>query len=218
MLLISTVAFAASQQTSSTTAASIINRAEIFLDDTNNDVWTAAELLQWLNDGQRDIVLRTHCLEATEEVSLVANTIEYAISSTYSKVRAAIYVDASSPPMYKALRRGSPYNIGNLPEDWNEAAEDVPVFWYDWGGMIGIYPFLASVTTETVKLYLVTRPTDITSTDNITIPAIYDTALVYYIVAQARLRDLSPGTHNYLMSTYITELERIKQDLTDFQQ
>lgn len=41
----------------------IINNVEILLNDTANDRWSAAELLVYLNIGQRDIVIRTLSLK-----------------------------------------------------------------------------------------------------------------------------------------------------------
>lgn len=44
------------------TAANVIDQVEILLQDTANTRWTAAELLTYLNDAQRDIAIRTVAL------------------------------------------------------------------------------------------------------------------------------------------------------------
>lgn len=342
-----TVCFGASQQTSSTTAASLIDRVEIRLDETNGNTWSEGELLQYLNDGQRDIAERTSCLQATEDLSLIANTREYSITSAYVTVKAVIYVDEkmknntmeadtiwssqgspttqersneqannatysrkftvdaadegiksntfsteagrkyfyilyvypddtttvniyvvggdgstelvdrdvsgltqdawnvvsgnfeeqdtgtgayltvrsptgqTSGTWYvddvyvnsgaKGLKKSSPYELGLVE------LIDEPKYWYDWGGKVGVFPTLDSVDAEKITVYYVTRPTDIVSTDNLTIPAIYDTALEYYMLAQARLKDLSYATHGYLMGLYASELERVRKTLNEFQ-
>ena len=71
----STMAFASSQGTSSTTAATIIDNAESLFNDSDNDLVSAAEMLVWLNNGMVDIAARSHCLEATESINLATDTL-----------------------------------------------------------------------------------------------------------------------------------------------
>jgi hypothetical protein len=93
-----------------------------------------------------------------------------------------------------------------------------PSFWYDWGGNVGVYPPLAARTTETLTVYLVTRPTAILINANVTTPAIYDKALTYYVVAQAFLKDRQTARYAHMMGMYMQELARERQDLNEFQQ
>lgn len=56
-------------------ASAIVDKAEILLRDSTNVQWTAAELLGWLNDGQREIVVvRPDANALTKTVQLVAGT------------------------------------------------------------------------------------------------------------------------------------------------
>lgn len=57
------------------TVQSRIARAETILQDTTNTRWPVAELLEWFNDGQREIVMRKPDAYTTREsVNLVAGT------------------------------------------------------------------------------------------------------------------------------------------------
>ena len=211
--MLSVSVFAASQQISSTTAATLIDRAEVWLNDSDNGFWQPGELLQWLNEGMIDIVLRTHCLQATEDINLVANTVEYSITSTYLTIKDVVYVNASS--VAKGLKKGNVAMVGNVSEDWNDATDKEPMYWYDFAGKIGVFPVLSAVTTEKVTLYLITRPTAIASGANVTTPAIYDSALVIYMVAQAWLKDLKMNKYLQTMALYNSEMSRIRQDLNE---
>lgn len=205
VFLVASLVFAGSQQTSSTTAATIILNARAYLNDEKSSPFQSdANLLQWLNDGLVDLVSRSHCLETTEDISLVADQTEYSIVGSYIVVKAVHYVNSSSAT--KSLIRGAPESVGlvgNVGE---------PAFWYDWAGKIGAYPALTSVTTEKITVYLVTRPTAITSTDAVTVPAIYDKALTMYVVAQAWAKDRQAGKYDQAMSLYQAELDRYRQD------
>jgi len=207
LCLLSVFCFAASQQTSSTTAASLINEAEVLLNDSDNDMWTAAELLTWLNHGMVDIVRRTHCLEATESIDLATTTLEYTITSTYLTVKAVHYVDADSKIW--ALKKGSPSSVGQ------NTTATIPKYWYDWGGKIGVYPTFTR-TSEKITVYYITRPTAIAASANVTTPAIYDSALVLYMVAHAYRRDLQYQKYTTTMALYEAELDRARMDLTEY--
>jgi hypothetical protein len=207
LLTFTTLCFASSQGTSSTTAATIVDRAEVWLNDSKNEFWSAEELLQWLNEGMIDIVTRSHCLEATEAIDLATTTLEYTITSTYLTVVAVHYVDSDSTSW--ALKKGSPASVGQ------NTAVIIPTYWYDWGGKVGIYPTITR-TTETITVYYITRPTAIISSANVTTPAIYDQALVIFTVAQAWLKDLKLNKYLQMMSLYDIEMKRIRQDLNEF--
>lgn len=206
--------FAASQQTSSTTAQAIVDNVRVYLNEASAGFWDDTQLLTWLNDGMVDVVARTACLETTENISLVAATIEYSVTSAYLTIKGVQYVNASGTT--KSLLKGNINAVGH-GDDPGE-----PVYWYEWAGKIGVYPSLSSVTTESVNAYVITRPTAITLTDNITIPAIYDKALTYYMIAQALWRDRQTGRYAQMMSIYLQELvlyhdtlNKIPQELQD---
>ena len=205
VLLLSVQVYAGSQQTSSTLASAIIVNARQYLNEPTATFWTDAEMLVWLNNGMVDIVNRSHCFETTEDINLVADQVEYSITETYVVVKAVQYVDSDSAE--RGLLPGKPSDVGVI-ENVSQ-----PVYWYDWGGKIGIYPVLSSVTTEKVTLYLVERPVAIAAGVAVTTPAIYDTALTLYIVAQAWAKDRQMNKHAGTMQLYHAELDRYRQDL-----
>lgn len=223
-LVIAVSAFAASQQVSSTTAATMIDRTEARLNDAENRMWLAGDLLSWLNEGQLDIVTRTHCLENTETETLVADQVEYPLdnfdsSVTYITIKAVLYIDSNSEA--KALTKGTiigAYQNTNDQSLGNADDPDEPAFWYEWSGSVGIYPTLSAidgVTAETIKIYYITRPVALVSTDNITIPAIYEPALIYYMMAQAYLRDNKMNRYLQTIAIYEQEMKRIRVDLNE---
>ena len=144
ILLFPALAFAGSNQVSSTAASTIIDRAEVYLNDADNRMWSAGELLTWLNDGQIDIATRSHCLEARETIFLDTNVIEYSIVSTYIAVKAVQYIDATHKAW--SLKKGSPGSVGQVGEEQGES--QIPTHWYTWSDEIGIYPSLASLANS----------------------------------------------------------------------
>ena len=215
LCLIAALSYGASQQTSSTTGAQIITRARYYLNDklpSASSAWTDAELLVWINDGVVDIASRTRCTETKETITLAANTIEYSITTNYIAVTAAVYSPASG--FKSGLLRGHPIHIGH-GQEYNKATKS-PKYWYDWRGDVGIYPPLASVTSEIVELYSVSRPDDLTATTStVTVPAIYDRALTFYVTAQAFMKTEQWSRSAQFITMYYEELNRFRQDFVN---
>jgi len=199
--------FGGSQDVSSATAATIITNARYYLNESAASFWSAAELLVYVNDGTRDIVSRTRCLEATESIDLANDTLEYTITENYIDVTAVHYVDANGD--IKALKRGHPDDVGNVNMF---GATEEPEYWYEWGNKIGVYPVLVTRTSQTITVYYVSLPADVASDAAVKTPAYLDRALTLYVAAQAFLKDRQLGRHAALMQEYHAELDRFRQD------
>ena len=207
LLLIPGLAFGASQDTSSTTAATATTRVRYYINESVESTWSDTELLGWLNDAQMDIAARTQCKETSEEITLIANTLQYAVVSDYIAVSAVVYSPASG--VGKGLIRGHPSQVGHT----GISGTSEPNRWYDWKGEIGIYPVLTAVTTEEIVVYLVAEPTALTdSTSVIDVPQIYDRAVVLYAAAQAFLKTGQYAKSGRLMAEYYAEINRFRQD------
>ncbi len=212
-LLICFQVFAASQNTSSTTAATIITQVRYILnDDATNKFLDDTELLRWINDGLEDIANKTHCLETTENISLVGDTIEYAIvSTTYIDIKAVHYVDSDSKST--ALRHGTPTMVGRTSQDYESSPE--PGFWYDWNNKIGIYPSMTPVTSEFVTLYLTEQPAAIASGGTVPTPKIFDNALRAFVMSRAYQKDRQYAKAAQWFTVYNSELNLYRQDLIE---
>lgn len=174
------------QNTSGALASAIILQARYKLNSATTDTFFPdAQMLAWLNEGQRFIALLSHCLQTTESISLVANTLEYSIVSTvYFDIETVHYVDASGVhhPMEEAVGFRTIESAGNKPD-----------LWYEHGGKIGVYKPLSAVTTEAVKLYFAYLPTDVAAVGNaIVLPKIFDSELVEFIYIKGLQKDGHP--------------------------
>jgi hypothetical protein len=193
------------QQTSGVLASEIITQVRANINEATAEFWSDADLLQWVNDGIKDIAKKTSCYQTIESIDLVASQVEYTITTTnYIKVDAVHYV---SPNKTSALQLSSPNLVGRV-EDVEE-----PEYYYDWAGKIGAFPVLPTRTTETLNLYIVPMPATIISSAAIPTPEPYDLALVYYVTARAWWRDRQMAKWAQAMAAYDAELQRLKVSL-----
>lgn len=153
LMLSAGIAFAASQQTSSTDASDVITYARYYLNEPTAIFWSDAELLAYLNMGTMDIVARTHCLEAIEIEVLVANQLSYALSDAYILVKAVVYAQAAGDE--KGLIRGNIQSLGHM----EEVGE--PVYWDQEQDNIIVWPkpdATHSGAGHDIDVYTVKRP------------------------------------------------------------
>jgi hypothetical protein len=211
LLVIPAHLLAGSVQTSSTTAQTIINNARVLIQEVTADHWSDVTLLRYVNEGTVDIAAQTLATQATEDISLVADQLEYSITTNYITVEHVNYIDADG--VVKGLDKGHPADLQKVGE--SDMRTPRPAFWYEWGGKIGIFPTLSAVTTETVKLYLISRPAAVAVDAAVTTPAVYDRALVRYVAAQALLDKRRFADSDHLMKEYQSEIDRYRQDFNE---
>lgn len=196
--------FAAPVTTSSTTAQTIITRSRYLLNEATASFWSDTELLTYVNEGQVDIATRALCIQTYDSITLASNTVEYTPSVNYIKVLGAYYVDSA----------GAKYQLQekSINESVEAYHETIPAYYYDFGGKLGVFPPLTSATTQYVKFFMAMKPTSVGLSDNVTVPAIYDNALIYYVCSKALLRDRQFGKAAYMMQRYNGELDRFRID------
>lgn len=134
-------------------ASTIITNARSYLNESTASFWTDTELLVYLNNGTLDIVSRTKCLENTEPISILPNTIEYSITGPYIEIIAVVYNEPGG--IRKGLIHKELNEIGSI-RDVGE-----PVYWYEWNEKVGLFPAPRIVTDA--NLSIGTTPTNIAS-------------------------------------------------------
>ena len=105
------------------TALSIINKAKTTLQDTTNVRWSDAELLTYLNDGQRAIaVVRPDSCSVTANITLVAGTRQTIPDAGTSLLRAVRNMGAGGTTPGRAIRH-VPMELldANVP-NWHDTA------------------------------------------------------------------------------------------------
>ena len=198
-------AVCASVKTSSTTASAIIVSARYYLNEPTEVFWLDVELLAWLNTGTMDIFARGKVLECSESIDLSVGTIEYALSERYLGITDVIYVNSDSAS--KGLIRSNPRSVGHT-------SVDEPAYWYEIGGMLGIFP-ATSTASETATVYYLARPTDVATDESVLIPAHYENALSLFIAARAWIKDEQLAKSDRAMAEYYEEIDRFRIDYNE---
>ena len=147
------------------TGTSFTTRARQVLAESSASFWSDDELLVWINDGILDIQARSHAntnKASIEPTWATASEIvrEYYLTSNYIGITEILWVDASS--LVKGLIHGTVEDVGNV----REMGE--PVYWYEMGDRIGIYPTMDTslISAAAAANILALADGDITDTVN----------------------------------------------------
>lgn len=176
------------------TVATIINRAAILLQDTDNTRWTREELLGWLNEAQRQVVMMQPSATATTiSLALVTGVKQRIPDDGWQllDVTHNLGVDGQTPG--RVIRIVSRKLLDAQDLNWTSATPSDVVQNYianlqDGNDEFYVYP--PNTGRGHVEAVYSRVPTDLTSeSDKLGVHLIYQNALVDYIVYRAASKD-----------------------------
>lgn len=181
------------------TAQSIIDKASTLLLDTSNVRWSRAELLGWLNDGQRQIV--TMAPSATNKVAtmrLVAGTRQNIPSDGWTLLNVIRYMGTDGTRPGRAVRVTSQQLLDSYNPNWHSSTPSVvpQSYVFDQQDMTAFYVYPPNTGNGYVQLNYSPEPADLTlESQPIVVRDIFQTALLDYILYRACSKDAeyAPG-------------------------
>lgn len=176
-------------------ASAIIADASVTLQDASNTRWTAAQMLNWLNAGQREIVIMTP--EAYVEnvaVQLAAGTKQSLPSGGLLLLEMArnMGTDGATPGRVPRLVDRNVIDAQNPKWHTDNASAVVMEYVYDKRdkGRFYVHPPQPTSNRGYVDLIYSKYPANIASTSTaITLDDIYSNALTNYILYRAYAKD-----------------------------
>lgn len=149
---------------------------------------TDADMIRWINDGQRRAVLKNDTLlEKTATTSAVAGQQEYTLPVDLLILKFIQYKESTSAAYYK-LRGMTPVQFNEYIDGWSDGgvAKGVPTVFTIFSGKIIAYPTPVTSVTDAFKIYYNRAPVDVASgTDTPDLPSLYHDTLVEYCMEQA---------------------------------
>jgi hypothetical protein len=199
--------YAGTQTASTETTTTITTRIRALVNESTAAFWDDGDILQWINDGIKNIIGKTWCIGDQETVNLVNNTLEYTLSNDYTTLVGVQYLESAVP--IKALLRGHPAMVGHVADPGE------PVYWYEWDGAVGIFPLVADTTNMTLTVYQVPTVAALAAGETINIPFIFEDAIVLYATSMALYRDNELSTAQETYRMYGAEIGQYTQEMLE---
>jgi Family of unknown function (DUF6682) len=174
-------------------ASAIINRARLQAIDVGKMRWQDDELLMWLSDGQRTVVAMAPSASAkTDTLSLVGGTRQVLPTGAYMLLSILRNVDPTTDAPGRAVRVSSREVLDTSDPDWHQhcQAQGVRNYVYDPAEPLNFYVWPPNNGKGKVQLVYSADPPELTAVGNqITVQAIYQTALLDYLLYRMHSKD-----------------------------
>jgi hypothetical protein len=196
------------------TAGKIIDKAAVQLIDIAAIRWTRAELLKWLNDGLRQIVLmQPNATNTPGAVQLVAGTRQTLPTGGWMLLGIYRNMGTTGSTPGRAVRIISRELLDAFSPDWHTSTASAVTknYFYDLQDQTAYYVYPPSTGTNYLEINYSLQPTDLTSESQV-IPMfdVYQGPLLDYIMFRACTKDAeyAPGITlgNLYLSTFTAAL------------
>jgi hypothetical protein len=197
------------------TAKSIIDKAATQLTDISGVRWTRSELLGWLNDGLRQIVLiQPNASNVVTAIKMVAGTRQTLPSDGWLLMSVNRNMGTNGTTPGRAVRMISRELLDGFNPDWHTDTKTVAAknYLYDIQDQTAFWVYPPNTGTGYVEINYSKQPTDLTAeTQVIPIFDVYQQALLDYVLYRACSKDAeyAPGLQlgqGYL-STFVAAVQ-----------
>lgn len=176
------------------TVASVISRVATLLQDATNIRWPQSELLDYLNDGQREIVLyKPNASIKNSSVKLISGTKQSIPSDGVQLIDVVRNLGTTGTTPGKAVRITMREILDAQLPDWHLSTAAAEVKHYTYSPLdpktFYVYPPQPGVTQGYVEIIYAAAPTDATLVSTITVDDIYQTVLVDYMMYRSYSKD-----------------------------
>lgn len=176
------------------TAQSVISKAQIILQDTTGIRWPDSELLDWLNDGQREIVLlKPNSYIKNLAVKLVAGTKQGLPADGVQLIDVVRNMGVTGVVAGRSIRITMREVLDAQLPDWHLATAAAAVKHYMYSLLdpknFYVYPPQPTTNQGYVEIIYGAAPVDATLLGTITLDDIYQNVLIDYILYRAYSKD-----------------------------
>lgn len=176
------------------TVASVISKVQTILQDTTGIRWPDLELLGWINDGQREIVLyKPNAFVKNTAVKLTAGTKQTLPADGVQLIDVVRNMGTSGGSPGRAIRITMREILDSQVPGWHSGTTDLEVKHYMYTVLdpktFYVYPPQPSATQNYVEIVYGAAPTDCIIGGTITLDDIYQTILLDYSLYRAYSKD-----------------------------
>jgi len=181
-------------------------RVRDLLNESTSAFFSDAEINRWLNDGERDIAIKSLCLEQILSKATVSGT--RTVDIYHVKTLDVEYTPAAGNPV--GLLKIIPKQLGHLNLNGTH-----PQYWFPWGKTIAIEPLPDAAYN--LKVYVASLPTIEMSetTDEPQIPVSLHYLVIKYAYCRALMKDGLLKNAGFVYANYVYDLENIRSSIVE---
>lgn len=176
------------------TAQSVINKVQIILQDTTGVRWPDSELLDWLNDGQREVVLyKPNAFIKSLAVRLISGTKQNLPADGVQLIDVVRNMGTNGTTPGRAVRITMREVLDSQKPDWHSETANSVVKHYVYSLLdpknFYVYPPQPAAGQGYVEIVYGVSPPGAVINGTITLDDIYQNVIVDYILYRAYSKD-----------------------------
>lgn len=186
---------------------SILAKASILLQDVTNVRWPQDELVGWLNDGQREVVLyKPNASTKNVALQLAAGTKQTLPADAISLIDVLRNMGTTGAAPGRGIRIVMREILDAQVPDWHYAAAATDVKHYVYAPLdpktFYVYPPQPTGTRGYVEMAYSAAPADTTLSGTISLDDIYQPVLLDYILFRAYSKDVEYAADSARVAAY----------------
>lgn len=177
----------------SKTAGDIKKDVERTFGDEADIQISESDIFRWINTAQREILIHNRVIKSIARTFIMSGVSEYdlagleiiAIQSIHFKGRKIRYLSFNDAEEH----------IQKCDPELTQTGD--PNIWYEWAGLINLYPVPTEDIDEGLAIYYVKEPNKISSTDDkLALPDSYYENILQFVMSKAYELDEDMENHN----------------------
>lgn len=166
------------------------------------------DILRWINQAQREILVQNRILRATGTTDVVAGQSEYLLNGLeIIAIQSIHYKGRRLEP--KSFQEAEEYIISGDP---GTTQTGDPALWYEWGGIINLYPVPAESIVAGLKVYYIKEPPQVNDPgDLLSVPNSYYENVLQFVLAKAYELDEDNENANFKLGQFNQRLSDLAE-------
>lgn len=167
---------------------------------------TSADIIRWINDGQREIVIKNpEVNQAMVNINVVAGQTQFPVLANIPDIMVIHSIHFRG----QILRAMSFVQAQEqIIQSDDTRTQDTPLFWYEYAGVINVWPIPTTDYAGGLTIFYSSAPAVVDSTSApLTVPDSYFKALVDYCTAQAHELDQDFAAANVKAQQFETSIQ-----------
>src|SRR4030095_196650 len=165
------------------------------------------DILRWINTAQREILISNRILKSIGTTDVVANQSEYSLSNLNVVTIQSIHYGGRKLE-WRSFQDAEEYIMTSDPL---KMLSSDPLMWYEWGGVINLYPVPQTSVTGGLKIYYIKEPTPAVIDGALIVPDAYYENVLQFVLSKAYELDEDSENSQFKLGQFTDRLATLSE-------
>lgn len=164
---------------------------------------TDMDIIRWVNAAQREIVVTNDILKAVSNTDIVSGQADYPLTSLNILNIQSLRFN-NTKLRYMSFQEAEEYILNHDPEG---SVKGTSVIWYEYAGVISLWPVPDADITNGLRVNYTKSPTAVTAlVDNLSVPDQFFNRVIEYVLGQAYEMDEDSQNSQFKLTQFADRL------------